>query len=193
MCDHDPGCEEYPSVNHRNHWNGTGTWPNEHWIDPEQRRAQEAAEKARLRREGQQAKAAARRAQRATERAMKPSTMNARHDDEVQLAGGRDALPNSGTNRRVVYDVLYAAGEHGCTFDEIEIVIGDPVKFNYSTIGPRVRELRGADDNPILVQETDRTRTARSGSEQRVYVALPLRTEENTNGQRSHRHRSNAV
>lgn len=72
------------------------------------------------------------------------------------------------TQRRQVLAVILGAMRKGITFSELEDAMG----LSYSSVGPRVRELR-ADG---LVADSGRTRESmNSGRQQVIWVAWPWR------------------
>ena len=83
-------------------------------------------------------------------------------NDTTSFQGAVDNLPRSGTQRRRILDEIVHTGEYGITRDELEAGIG----LNGNAVRPRVRELQEAG----LIEETERTRRTRSGSQAAVLV-----------------------
>jgi hypothetical protein len=108
--------------------------------------------------------------------AFEPSSMNGRNDNEAQRDGGIAALPRSGTKRRLIYDEIIAAEREGRINDEL----CDAIDIPYNSVGPRVRELRGAKIlgsdppryHPILVKDSGRRRPGKSGVGQMIWIGV---------------------
>lgn len=85
------------------------------------------------------------------------------HDTEV--AAARFVLPRSGTQRRLVYDHIVQAGEHGATDEEIQQALG----LHHNSQTPRRLELVQAG----LIEDSGRRRTGHSTVPSIVWVATP--------------------
>lgn len=92
----------------------------------------------------------------------KPETLVSGQGSATQRAGAARGVGNSGTKRRQVYDAIERTGTAGITFEQLAEVL----RWSYSHVGPRTRELR-ADGHVTIIG----TRKGRSGATQDVYAA----------------------
>lgn len=104
---------------------------------------------------------AARRPDAAKRRGRRPAGLVGHADSATQRAGAAAVLPNVGTRRRAVYDLLLAVGDRGATFDELCRALGR----SYSVTGPRVRELV----RDGLVERAPGKRAGEAGVDQDVW------------------------
>lgn len=99
-----------------------------------------------------------------------PQTLVGRDDSAVQRAGAEFALPRAGTLRWEVYEFIRNRGLRGATFSEIEAGLGKA----YSSVGPRVRELK----KDGHVESAGGTREGASGAQQEIWLASAVYDDE---------------
>lgn len=95
-----------------------------------------------------------------------PRVLIGAHDSAVQVAAAALALPRSGTNKRIVFDLVRQAGDHGVTFSELDAELG----WTYSRIGPRMRDL---EDLGLVAKSGQTRRSLQTTAQQEIYRVTP--------------------